>query len=121
MLNIKSKVLLMDSKTLTLILVFSALTTALVLSPFKFPAPYAPFLYYQVWEIPIVTITLLYGLSIGISISALNTIVLLVIFPGAIPTGPIYNLVAIISMLFGIFITKRVIGKNQNNIIENSE
>jgi len=56
----------MDSKTLATIAVFAALTVVLSLSPVKIPAPYAPFLIYQLWEIPIVAAFLLYGLRVGV-------------------------------------------------------
>ena len=95
----------MDSKKISVIAVFTALTIVLNMSPIKIPAPYAPFLFYQIWEIPIVTATLLYGFDIGIVISVINTLVLLVAFPGALPTGPIYNLIAILSMIIGIYLT----------------
>ena len=93
----------MNSKTLAATAVFTALTVALNLSPFKFPAPYAPFLYYQIWEIPIVVAFLLFGPVTGALVSIINTAALLVLFPGALPTGPIYNLIASLGMLAGIF------------------
>ena len=98
----------MDSKEIATIVVFSALTVALNLSPVKIPAPYALFLIYQLWEIPIVAAFLLYGLRIGIAISLINTIVLLGVFPGELPTGPFYNLAAVLSMLLGIYIIHRL-------------
>ena len=101
----------MNSKTLTIIAVFAAVSIVLSLSPLKFSAPFAPFLKYQLWEIAIVTAFLLYGIKVGISISVVNTIVLLAVFPGDLPTGPIYNLIAIISMLLGIYIVQRAVGK----------
>ena len=94
----------MNSKTIAAIDVFAALTVALSLSPVKIPAPYAPFLIYQIWEIPIVAAFLLYGSWAGVTISVINTIVLLGVFPGALPTGPFYNLAAVLSMLLGIYI-----------------
>ena len=51
----------MNTKTVATIAVFSALAIALNLSPFKIPAPFAPFLIYQIWEIPIVAAFLLFG------------------------------------------------------------
>jgi riboflavin transporter FmnP len=93
----------MDSKTVALIAVFAALAVALTIySPIRIPAPYAPFLIYQIWEIPIVAAFLLFGPKIGTSIAVINTIVLLLVFQGALPTGPLYNLAAILSMLLGI-------------------
>ncbi|MEM3770231.1 MAG: hypothetical protein QXZ51_02620 [Candidatus Bathyarchaeia archaeon] len=98
-------------KTIAVIAVFAALTISLNLSPIKIPAPYAPYLIYQVWEIPIVAAFLLYGFIAGIAIAALNTLVLLMVFPGMLLTGPLYNLAAVISMLIGISIPK-IIHKN---------
>jgi riboflavin transporter FmnP len=95
-----------SAKKIAIIAVFSALTIALNLSPLKFPAPYAPYLIYQVWEIPIVTAFLLYGFPTGVIIAALNTLVLLMVFPGMLLTGPLYNLAAVISMLIGVALPK---------------
>ncbi|MDH5771018.1 MAG: hypothetical protein OEZ25_07015 [Candidatus Bathyarchaeota archaeon] len=100
----------MNSKTLTIIAVFAALSIVLSLSPLKFSAPYAPFLKYQLWEIAIVTAFLLYGVKVGVSISAINTLVLFAFFPGDLPTGPIYNFIAVLSMLLGIYIVQRSVG-----------
>lgn len=97
----------MNSKTIAVIVVFGALTVALNLSPAKIPAPYAPYLIYQVWEIPIVAAFLLYGLRVGVPISIINTAVLLGVYPGELPTGPLYNLAAVLSMLFGIYLARR--------------
>jgi riboflavin transporter FmnP len=100
----------MDSKTVALIAVFAALTVALtVYSPIRIPAPYAPFLIYQIWEIPIVAAFLLFGPKIGTSIAVINTIVLLLVFQGALPTGPLYNLAAVLSMLLGILFTVKLL------------
>lgn len=100
----------MNPKTIATIAVFSALSIALSLSPLKFPAPYEPFLYYQLWEIPIVVAFLLYGAKVGISIPVINTIVLFVFFQGGLPAGPLYNFIAIVSMLLGIYLIQKTIG-----------
>ena len=98
----------MNTKRIAIISMFTAVTVALVLSPLKIPAPYAPFLIYQIWEIPIVMALLLYGSSIAVSISVLNTIILLAVYPGSLPVGPLYNLAAVLSMLMGIYIVQRL-------------
>lgn len=100
----------MNSKILTIIAVFAALAIVLSISPLKFSAPYAPFLKYQVWEIAIVVALLIYGIRVGVSISFINALVLLVVYPGDLPTGPIYNLVAVLSMLFAVSLTQMVAG-----------
>lgn len=100
--------LIMESKKVAAIAIFTAISVVLVLSPFKFPAPFAPFLKYSLWEIPIVTAFLLFGPMVGISTSILNTIVLLVAYPGDLPVGPLYNFAAVLSMLLGIYAVDRL-------------
>ena len=104
----------MNTKNTAIISIFTALTIALNLSPFKFPAPYAPFLYYQIWEIPIVAAFVLYGPLTAIAVSILNTLTLLVLFPGALPTGPLYNLAAVLGMLLGIYSAHLIKRKSLN-------
>jgi len=101
----------MNSKTIATIAVLAALTVVLNLSV-KVPAPYAPFLIYQLWEIPIVVAFLLYGLRVGGAISIINTLLLLAVFPGELPTGPFYNLAAVWSMLLGIYLIQKFVGEH---------
>jgi riboflavin transporter FmnP len=92
----------METKKIATISIFTALSV--VLSTFKLSAPYMPFLYYQIWEIPIVAAFLLYGPLFGVTVSFINTLILLAVFPGALPIGPLYNFTATMSMLFGVYI-----------------
>ncbi len=101
----------METKTIAAIAIFTALSVALILSPAKFPAPYAPFLKYQIWEIPIVAAFLLYGPLVGVLTALTNTIVLLAVYPGDLPTGPLYNLAAVLSMLLGVYLIHRFTDK----------
>jgi riboflavin transporter FmnP len=94
----------MNTKTLAFTIVFTALTIAINIAGPKIPAPYAPFLLYQLWEIPIVFAFLALGVAAGLTIAGINTIILLVYYPGPILFGPIYNLLAILAMVLGIFI-----------------
>jgi riboflavin transporter FmnP len=105
----------METKTLTTIIVFAAVTIALnpAISGIGFPAFYAPFLIYQIWEIPIVTAFILINRKSAVLISVLNAIVLSAFFPGALPMGPIYNFIAILSTLLGIYLIQ-IIRKNEN-------
>ena len=106
----------MDTKKLTLTIVFAAL--AIVLNPaltgLAFAAPFAPQLFYQIWEIPIVIAFLIISPLSGIAVALLNTSVLFVIFPGTLPTGPLYNLLATLAMQIGMY-TVIVIGKKIHN------
>jgi riboflavin transporter FmnP len=102
----------MDTKKLTLTIVFGALTVALnpAFTNIALYAPFATGLIYQIWEIPIVVAFLIISPVAGIAISLLNTAVLFAVFPGILPTGPFYNLAACLSMQAGIF-TAMIIGK----------
>jgi len=79
----------MQTKALTLTIIFTVLTIVLTpeISRIAFPAPYAPFLIYQIWEIPIVAAFLLLSIRSAVAIAGLNSIVLLVFFQGASPLG----------------------------------
>src|SRR3990170_7170359 len=103
----------MNTKTLATTIVIAAITVVLnpAITGMYVPYPFAPFLLYQIWEIPIVVAFLLIGPKYGVSISILNTAVLLAIFPGASPTGPFYNLAASLSMLLGVYITRSLISR----------
>ena len=105
----------MNTKTIAIIATFAALTIVLNLSPVKIPAPYAPYLIYQLWEIPIVAAFLLFGITVGLTIALMNTAILFAVFPGTLPTGPLYNLAAVISMLSGLAIIKLLAKKNQQH------
>jgi len=106
----------MNTKELAITIIFAALTVALNpgVSGIGVPAPYAPFLIYGLWEIPIVTALLLINPVSGILISLLNAAVLFAFFPGPLPTGPFYNLIAIFSMLLGLYIARRFINPESN-------
>jgi riboflavin transporter FmnP len=97
----------MKARTIAVLGVFAALMIALNLSPLKVPAPYAPFLIYQIWEIPIVVAFVIYGWRIAAGLAVLNTLALLIIFPGALPTGPLYNFAAVLSMIAGLQLVKK--------------
>ncbi|MDR2707850.1 MAG: hypothetical protein LBB87_03785 [Nitrososphaerota archaeon] len=102
----------MNTKKLTLTIVFAAIAITLnpAITHLYFPAPFDPGLFYQIWEIPIVIALLIINPISGIAVCLLNTSVLLVLFPGALPTGPLYNMLACISMQVGIY-TAITLGK----------
>ncbi len=102
----------MNTKKLALTIVFAAL--AIVLNPaftqIQLYFPLAQGLIYQVWEIPIIIALLIISPVAAVAISGLNTLVLFAIFPGVLPTGPLYNLAATLSMQLGI-VAAVLIGK----------
>ncbi len=104
----------MNTKKLALTAVFAALTVALnpAISKIGIPAPYAPYLIYGLWEIPIVAAFLLIGPKSGIAISLLNALVLFAFYQGFLPAGPFYNLAAVMSMLLGVYIANKLFSRN---------
>jgi riboflavin transporter FmnP len=105
----------MNTKTLALTILFAVVT--IILNPaftnIVFPFPLATFLFFQIWEIPIVVAFILIGPKSGVMISLLNTLVLLAVFPGASPTGPFYNLAAVLSMLLGVYLAYKLVASKQ--------
>jgi riboflavin transporter FmnP len=113
----------MNTKALAITMVFAALTVALNpgVSGIGVPAPYAPYLIYGLWEIPIVVAFLLITPASAIAISILNSVVLFAFFPGPLPTGPFYNLIAIFSTLLGLYVAQKFIKhepSEQKNVLK---
>ncbi|MCW3999176.1 MAG: hypothetical protein NWE93_02945 [Candidatus Bathyarchaeota archaeon] len=96
------------TRSLALIIIFIALAIALNVYGPKIPYPFAPFLFFQLWEIPIVVAFLLIGPRTGLAVSVINTLILFAVFPGELPTGPLYNLIAVLAMLLGIYLPYRL-------------
>ena len=111
----------MNTKKLTLTIVFAALAIALnpTFTHISANFPLAQGLIYQIWEIPIIIAFLIISPITGIAVSLVNTAVLFAIFPGILPTGPAYNLAATLSMQVGIFaavaLGKKVSCRNNPN------
>ncbi len=81
---------------------------AVVLNGLTVPAPYAGFLLYGIWEIPVLLSLLLLGARGGLTVAALNGLALEFVNPGGLPTGPLYNLFAEISMFAGVLLAGRL-------------
>ena len=94
----------MKTRALSLIIIFTALAVALNIYGPKIPFPPAPFLFFSFWEIPIVIAFLMVGPRAGLAVSLINALILFAVFPGALPTGPLYNWIAIISMMLGVYV-----------------
>ena len=101
----------MKTRDLALGVVFSALTIALNFTV-RIPAPYAPYLIYQIWEIPLVAAFFLFGTQTFLFATGINTVVLLIFFPGSLPLGPIYNMAAVVSMMTGAGLIKILLDRH---------
>ena len=101
--NMRQPPLRSRTQKLTGVALFAAI--AIILNfLIKIPAPYAPFLFYEVWEVPLVAVLLLFGIYVAVSVSLINTVALLLVFPGALPTGPFYNLAAVLVTLAAVVV-----------------
>jgi riboflavin transporter FmnP len=94
----------LKAKALSLIIIFTALAATLNIFGPKIPFPLYPFLFFQLWEIPIVIAFVMAGPRSGVTVSVINTFILLVVFPGSLPTGPLYNFAAVLAMFLGIYL-----------------
>ena len=101
----------MKTRDLAVGVVFSALAVALNFTV-RIPAPFAPYLYYQIWEIPLVAAFFLFGTQALLFATGINTIVLLIFFPGALPLGPMYNMAAVLSMMAGVGLIKILLDRH---------
>ncbi|HEV2137548.1 MAG TPA: hypothetical protein VGR53_01765 [Nitrososphaerales archaeon] len=90
----------------SLVAIFTAM--AVVLNGLTVPAPYAGFLLYGIWEIPVLLALLLLGFGGGLAVATLNGVALEFINPGGLPTGPLYNLVAEVAMFAGVLAARKV-------------
>jgi riboflavin transporter FmnP len=96
------------TRRLTAVALFSALALAINVSHLNIPAPFAPFLSYEIWEIPIVVAFIMFGLGAGVFVSLINLVGLLLIQPGPLPSGPFYNFAATLTMFLGIALGHKI-------------
>ncbi len=103
------------SAWVSMVALFTAL--AVVLNGLTVPAPYAGFLLYGVWEIPVLLALLLLGFRGGVAVAALNGLALELVNPGSLPTGPLYNFVAEVAMFAGVVAAQRVARGRRTSIL----
>ncbi len=104
----------MNAKTVSLVITFAAL--AIVLNPaisgIGLPYPLLPGMVFQIWEIPTVAAFLLFGLSVGLSVAAINSVFLLAVYPGmAQPWYWFGSLISVSSMMLGFLLAQRLIDR----------
>jgi riboflavin transporter FmnP len=102
----------MNTKALAMSITFAAI--AMVLNPaitgIKISSPFLTGLYFQVWDIPIIVAFLLLGFRYGVFAAVLNSVFVFAVFPG--PSQPFYgpgNVIALITMMIGIDLARKVI------------
>ncbi len=98
----------MNTRAVAVIIAFTALTTTL--NFIKIPAPYLPTFSYQLGDIALVVAFLLFGAKIGFTVACANMIVNLILPTGPAGfIGPPYYFIAVSTMLFGLWVSQRII------------
>ena len=98
----------MNSKTIGIIVAFTALATALNL--IKIPVPYLLTFSYTLGDIALVVAFLLFGPKPGIAVAFLSTIITMIILPGPGGlVGPPYYFIGVSTMLLGVFVAGKFI------------
>ncbi len=103
-----------NAREIALVVSFAGL--AIVLNPAVsgLGIPYPPLpssLIFNLWEIPVIAVFLLFGFKLGMSVAAINALFLLSVWPG--PSRPFYapgTFLSALSMMLGVIIMYRVVG-----------
>jgi riboflavin transporter FmnP len=103
-----------DAKSIALTVSFAGI--AIVLNPaisgIGIPFPPVQSLIFNIWEIPVIAVFLLFGFRFGMSVAAINALFLFAVWPGP-ARGPFYavgTVFSAFSMMLGIFVMFRIFG-----------
>jgi len=98
------------SRAVALTVVFTALSIVLsrAVSGISIPAPYFPYLAYEIWEIPIIAAYFVLGPKYGVSITLLSGAFLFVVFHSYMIFG---GVLACLSMLLGLYLANNYISR----------
>lgn len=90
------------SRQISLIALLSGIALILRLTV-EFPFPLAGYLKLEIWEIPVYVALLAYGLRLSLGTAGIVYLIVQVFASGPLPTGPIFNFVAVLSTVVGAF------------------
>ncbi len=104
----------MNSKTLGLVIAFTALATALNLV--RIPVPFLFGYSYQLGDIILVIAFLLFGIKIGLTIAIADMFVSMTIYPNPVGIiGAPYYLFSVLTMVLGVYIFGRILKSRIQN------
>ena len=100
----------MNTKAIALTIALAAVTVVLNprFSGIAIPS-FVPTLWFQIWEIAVVSAFFLLGIKSAALVAILNTIVLQAVTPGTAFNEPFVNLVAILSTLVGVYVAYKLL------------
>lgn len=107
-----------DSKVIGVVIAFTALTTAL--NFVRIPMPFFPVFVYQLSDVALLVVLLLFGAKPAITVAVLNMIIT-IIFPlsAAGPIGPPYFLISVLAMFLGVYFFEKTISLKRSLKREN--
>ncbi len=97
----------MEAKIVAIVIVFAALT--IVLSAVKIPTIFWPQQSFRLWEIPVVTAFLLFGLRVGFSVAVIGIAGQTALFvgPAGILEAP-WGIIVVLTMFLGLYLAKKL-------------
>ena len=97
----------MEAKAVAIVILFAALT--IVLSAVKIPTIFWPQQNFRLWEIPLVTVFLLFGFRVGFSAAVIGIAGQTALFvgPAGILEAP-WGLIVVLTMFLGLYLAKRL-------------
>ena len=97
----------MEAKVVAIVIVFAALT--IILSAIKIPTIFWPQQNFRLWEIPIVTVFLLFGFRVGFPAAIIGIAgqTALFIGPAGILEAP-WGIIVVLTMFLGLYLAKRL-------------
>ncbi len=104
----------MNAKSVALVITFAGLTIILNPAISGMVIPYPPLptsLAFNVWEIPIIVVFLLFGFKLGLLVAGINALFAFSFFPG--PSNPFLalgTLVTAVTMMMGIYVMFITVG-----------
>jgi riboflavin transporter FmnP len=104
----------MKAKGIAIVIVFTAISLSLhpTLSGLAVPS-FSPGRYFQFWEIPIFIALLLFGLKYAVTIAALDTAAVMVMFSGGGVTSW-FNIIPLMSTLLGVYLVHRIFSRRDS-------
>jgi hypothetical protein len=97
----------LEAKVVAIVIVFAALT--IILSAIKIPTIFWPQQNFRLWEIPIVTVFLLFGFRVGFPAAIIGIAgqTALFIGPAGILEAP-WGIIVVLTMFLGLYLAKRL-------------
>jgi hypothetical protein len=104
----------MKSRDIALIIVFTAIVLSLypTLSGLAIPS-FALGRYFQFWEIPIFAALLLFGLKYAVTIAALDTVAIMILFRSG-PFTNWFNIIPFMGTMLGVYVVRRIISRRES-------